>query len=228
MGIISWWYIAARNEVDIFPPIPLSWGSMSAWKPSQAQEFRFEGVRSSKPLYIAPYVLAGLQQSFGLSDTFELSDEVAIPIGRDYDFFQAAGFFYSPFAQLVGGVGEYAMGRFYDGNLLSVGLGPQVKISSHFELEGFYGYNHARFSQRHQQLTTHLARLKALYMLDTKFSVAAFLQYNRLEEVYAGNIRLRYNPGRGMACTSCTTTCGTGTGSGRRRICRFPVSGRWW
>lgn len=507
MGIISWWYIAARNEVDIFPLIPLNWGSMSGWKPSQAQEFRFEGVHSSRPLYIAPYVLAGLQQSFELneeetlyerhrapsveagldlkygitsnltmdltvntdfaqveaddqqvnltrfglffpekrlffqerasifdfsfngfnrlfysrrigidddgnpvriyggarlvgrvgrsdlgflsmqtapaeglnsenftllrlrrqvwnentyiggiftnrtdfqgnyntawgldgiirafgdeyitarwaqsfetgkphallsldpariylnwerrrydgfsynvslskagkdytpgmgfelrehytsleprlaygwlmgesskflrvqaffeglwvenhsvgktesaiasagvqfetkkgwggqstflfdheyvSDTFELSDEVAIPFGRDYDFFQAAGFLYSPFAQLVGGIAEYTIGRFYDGGLLSIGLGPRVKISSHFELEGFYGYNHARFSQRHQQLTTHLARLKALYMLDTKFSIAAFLQYNSLEEVYAGNIRLRFNPREG-------------------------------
>ena len=31
---------------------------MSGWKPSQAQESRFEGVRSSKPLYIAPYILS--------------------------------------------------------------------------------------------------------------------------------------------------------------------------
>lgn len=132
-----------------------------------------------------------------VSDTFELSDEVAIPIGKAYDFFQASGFVFSPFGQLIGGMAEYTIGQFYDGSLFSAGLGPRVKVSSHFELEGFYGYNHVRFPKREQQLTTHLARLKALYMLNTKFSIVAFLQYNSLEEVYAGNVRLRFNPKEG-------------------------------
>ncbi|MCB9288143.1 MAG: carbohydrate binding family 9 domain-containing protein [Lewinellaceae bacterium] len=132
-----------------------------------------------------------------VADTFELSDEVAIPIGEEYDFFQASGFLYSPFTNLAGALVEYTVGQFYDGNLFSIGLSPRVKLSSHFELEGYYGYNYVRFPKRDQQLATHLARLKALYMLDTKFSIAAFLQYNSLDEVYAGNIRLRFNPQEG-------------------------------
>jgi len=132
-----------------------------------------------------------------VSDTFELSDEVMIPIGQAYGFFQASGFAYSPFTNLVGTFAEYTIGQFYDGNLFSVGLGPRVKLSSHFELEGFYGYNRANFPKRGQQLATHLARVKALYMLNTKFSIAAFIQYNSLDEVYAGNIRLRFNPREG-------------------------------
>ena len=122
---------------------------------------------------------------------------MAIPVHKEYNFLQAAGFFYSPFAQLVGGMAEYIIGQFYDGNIFSIGMGPRVKVSSHFELEGYYGYNHARFPKRDQQLTTHLARLKILYIMDTKFSIAAFLQYNSLEKIYTGNIRLRYNPKEG-------------------------------
>lgn len=131
-----------------------------------------------------------------VADTFELSDVVSVPSGA-YDFAQFTGMAYSPFGGLVGFFAEYAVGRFFDGHLLSISLNPRVKLSSHFELDGFYGYNFAHFSERAQQLNTHLARLKALYMLDTKFSIAAFLQYNSLEENYAGNIRLRFNPREG-------------------------------
>ena len=44
MGIISWRYIAHKNERVIFPAIPPNWGFWSCWKPSQAQEVVFEGV----------------------------------------------------------------------------------------------------------------------------------------------------------------------------------------
>ncbi|MCB9272844.1 MAG: carbohydrate binding family 9 domain-containing protein [Lewinellaceae bacterium] len=131
-----------------------------------------------------------------VTDTFELSDEVHIPIGA-YDFSNITGFAYSPYNSLVGFYSEFTAGRFYDGYLFSVGLNPRVKLSSHFELDGFYGFNHADFQERGQRLNTHLARLKGLYMLNTRFSVAAFLQYNSLESNYAGNIRLRYNPREG-------------------------------
>lgn len=68
MGIISWRYIAHKNERVIFPAIPPNWGFWSCWKPSQAQEVVFEGIHSRKPLYIAPYVLGGLGQSFELNE----------------------------------------------------------------------------------------------------------------------------------------------------------------
>ena len=67
MGIIIWWYIAAKNELDMSPLIPLSWGGMSSWKPSQAQEYRFKGIHNRKPLYLTPYVLAGYQEEHPLN-----------------------------------------------------------------------------------------------------------------------------------------------------------------
>ena len=46
-------------------------------------------------------------------------------------------------------------------------------------------------------MTNHIIGIKALYMLNIKFSVNAFIQYNTaINEVYS-NIRLRYNPKEG-------------------------------
>jgi hypothetical protein len=61
MGLICIRNIAHRNEVDIFPAIPPNWGQSSAYRPSKAQEITFEGLKSKKPFYIAPYAIGGYQ-----------------------------------------------------------------------------------------------------------------------------------------------------------------------
>ncbi len=129
-------------------------------------------------------------------ELFELSDDVDVPIGN-YDFFQFQGFGTTPFGSLFGGFTELAVGQFYDGSIVSVGLGPRYKASSHLDLDLFYQYNRIKFSERNKLFNAHLFRLKALYMLNTKFSIAAFLQYNSVEEIFAGNIRIRLNPKEG-------------------------------
>ena len=68
MGITIWWYIAAKNEVDIYPYISTVQGQQSMWKPSLMQEYVFEDITPRKPLYVAPYVLGGLQQTADLPD----------------------------------------------------------------------------------------------------------------------------------------------------------------
>lgn len=59
MGLLVWRWIARKNEQVVFPAIYPKWGFMSAWKPSQAQEIRLDGIRNRSPLYITPYALAG-------------------------------------------------------------------------------------------------------------------------------------------------------------------------
>jgi hypothetical protein len=61
MGLICIRKIAHKNEVDIFPAIPPNWGESSAYRPSKAQEVIFDGLKSKKPFYIAPYVIGGYQ-----------------------------------------------------------------------------------------------------------------------------------------------------------------------
>jgi hypothetical protein len=68
MSLITWRWIARKSECVIFPDIPPKWGFWSLYKPSQAQEALLEGIYSQKPLYIAPYVLGGMGQTFELND----------------------------------------------------------------------------------------------------------------------------------------------------------------
>ena len=68
MGIIVQRWIPAKNETDIYPAIPPNWGQSSAIKPSQAQEIVLRGVKPEKPLYIAPYALAGYQSTNELNN----------------------------------------------------------------------------------------------------------------------------------------------------------------
>ena len=64
MGLICMRKIAHKNEVDVYPAIPPNWGEMSAYRPSKAQEISFDGLKSKKPFYIAPYIIGGLQNDY--------------------------------------------------------------------------------------------------------------------------------------------------------------------
>jgi hypothetical protein len=67
MGLIAARYISRKNEWVIYPSVPPRWGFWSFAKPSQAQRVSFDGVRSRKPVYAAPYLLGGLMQSHRLN-----------------------------------------------------------------------------------------------------------------------------------------------------------------
>ena len=53
--------------MDIFPTVRPDWGFWSFVKPSQMKKVVFENVKSSNPVYITPYVLAGSGQETKLN-----------------------------------------------------------------------------------------------------------------------------------------------------------------
>ena len=57
-----------NNESYVYPAISPKWGGWSTWKPSKAQEIVFKDLQSKKPVYIVPYVLAGLGRNFDLNE----------------------------------------------------------------------------------------------------------------------------------------------------------------
>jgi hypothetical protein len=69
MGLIIQRWMPAWNETDLFPAIPPNWGQSSSMKPSQAQEVILHGVKPSKPLYLAPYLLTGYESINELNST---------------------------------------------------------------------------------------------------------------------------------------------------------------
>ena len=67
MGITLQRKVARKTERLVFPPVP----SIANWaflKPSLAQKIVLEGIRPHKPLYVTPYGLSGLGQSFALNE----------------------------------------------------------------------------------------------------------------------------------------------------------------
>lgn len=61
MGLILWRYHAWNVEYDVFPAILNNW-RFSAYKPSQALDVEFEGIKASHPIYIRPYIVGGAEQ----------------------------------------------------------------------------------------------------------------------------------------------------------------------
>ncbi|MEE9570111.1 MAG: carbohydrate binding family 9 domain-containing protein, partial [Gammaproteobacteria bacterium] len=67
MGITLQRKVARKTERLVFPPVPsvVNWAFL---KPSLAQKIVLEGIRPRKPLYVTPYGVSGVEQSFPLND----------------------------------------------------------------------------------------------------------------------------------------------------------------
>jgi hypothetical protein len=130
-------------------------------------------------------------------EDFDLSEEAKVPAGR-YTFAGIHADFSSP-----SGNPQYLKlildaGSFYDGQRKAIGFEPRWNVSGNLELSAIYLHNRITFPDRGQRFFTHIGRLRALYMMNTKFSVAAFIQYNSAIDSVIGNIRFRYNPREGV------------------------------
>jgi hypothetical protein len=89
MGVTVFRWLSRRNETDVFPAIPKNWGEMSAWKPSQAQETVWPGLRPRRPVYLTPYVLTGYEHTYELNDDETAYVEASGPkleMGLDFKY----------------------------------------------------------------------------------------------------------------------------------------------
>ena len=119
-----------------------------------------------------------------------------MPVGR-YTFFVFEGAFNTPGSRLYIIKTTLDAGSFYDGRRLSFSLEPSGNITTKLELSSTYEFNRVKFPDRNQQFTAHIGRLKVLAMLNIKFSMTAFVQYNSAVDTVINNIRFRYNPREG-------------------------------
>ena len=131
-----------------------------------------------------------------LQETLELTDESFILPGT-YEAPSLVLALVTPEARSLSLATEMTVGRFYDGSIFSLALTPNYAVSASLELSATYEFNRLNFSDRGLLENIHVGRLKALYMLDTKFSISSFIQYNSTISTYLANIRLRYNPREG-------------------------------
>ncbi len=129
-------------------------------------------------------------------EPFSFSDDAEVPEGK-YFYYGLKGEFNTPSSKPIYTKVNLDAGSFYDGRRITLGLSPRWNTSSSLELGGSYQFNRVTFPDRDQHFTAHIGGLRILYMLNTRFSATAFIQYNSAVDAVITNIRLRYNPREG-------------------------------
>ncbi len=132
-----------------------------------------------------------------LKDSLILIEDKAFVLPGQYEFMNFMGMLSTPGSNPFMLMMTTSGGQFFDGWSFSARFEPVWNISKHFELGGTYGFDHAEFAERDMKMTNHIIGVKALYMLNTKLSVNAFIQYNTAEHGVVSNFRLRFNPKEG-------------------------------
>ena len=132
-----------------------------------------------------------------LLESFELTEDVEVPPGR-YSFAGLEGWVYTPMTKPLYSLLFYNIGSFYDGWRYSLGAQPTWGLSSSLEFGGYFQFNRVAFPRRDREFTGTVARLRTLWMLNTKLSASAFLQYSNLDRAIIANFRFRYNPREGV------------------------------
>ena len=84
-------------------------------------------------------------------------------------------------------------GSFYDGTRLAFAFDPIWTVSRYLELGPGYELNKFDFDDRAVSTTTHLARMRVQLALNTRVSLATFVQYNSTLDLTSINARFRYN-----------------------------------
>ena len=131
-----------------------------------------------------------------VDEEFDFSDDAGIPVGK-YHFWNTKLMFTTPMTKPVWLIFMINTGQFYDGTRISFDVNPTWNVSSSLNLGLEYQYNQLNFQDRGEKFNAQIGRLKILYMLSTKFTVSAFIQYNSDLDAIASNIKLRYNPREG-------------------------------
>lgn len=83
MGLIVHRRISARNERLIFPAIPPQW-NFARMKPSKAQKILLRGVRSKKPVYIAPFLVSGIEKGQPKRKDNEMATDTQVGLDLKY------------------------------------------------------------------------------------------------------------------------------------------------
>lgn len=132
-----------------------------------------------------------------LRDSLEIiEDEVYVNTGR-YEFLNFRGSVNTPPSKHFYAILRTESGQYFGGSRISFQAEPTWNLSRHFELASTYNFDHIEFPKRDLVMTNHIAGIKALYMMDTRLSANAFIQYNTAYHEIITNFRIRYNPKEG-------------------------------
>ena len=127
-----------------------------------------------------------------LRESISFPEDTSVPAGT-YRFTNLQVFRNASNATLLSLDAVFSAGTFYDGWRVNFGGGPEWAISKHVFLEAEYEFNAVRFPDRDQEFNSHVVRFRSQLALNTKVSLASFIQLSTASDFVTTNIRFRYN-----------------------------------
>ena len=136
------------------------------------------------------FMTLGARSSFeSIRDPFSIA---GLPIEPgEYWFHQADMSWRFPRGGFMRGQIGASAGSFYDGRRVSARFNPQFNLSRYLEIRPGYEVN--RFEFDGEDLTTHLAKLRLDFALNTHFSLSTLAQYNSTVDQTSVNARFRHH-----------------------------------
>ena len=139
---------------------------------------------------------ADVQQDYELlTEPFEITDEVTLPIGgytfRDFQVSYRMG----PHRRVAGNL-SLQHGEFFDGDITAVGYSRgRIEVTRQFAVEPSVSLNRITLSQG--AFTARVATARLTYTFTPRMFASALVQHNSIDNVLSTNVRLRweYQPG---------------------------------
>jgi hypothetical protein len=131
-----------------------------------------------------------------LIEPFSLPENTFVPPGT-YDFAGGRVQYQAPQGDRLRPNVTFEAGQFYDGRQASLSIGTDWNPSMHLFLGALYRADRVEFSDRGQEFTAHVGRLRAEVMFTTKTSALGFVQFNSTQNAIVGNFRFHYTPREG-------------------------------
>ncbi len=134
------------------------------------------------------------QQFERLDESFELSDSIKIPVGKYWMHRQEiqAGSFRG--RKLWGDI-SVGWGKFYTGKITNIEASMGINVNRHFNLRTDYVLNKLKLPQG--RLITHELAQYINYAFNPRLDLALFVQWNSLDDLLLGNLRLHWIPNIG-------------------------------
>ncbi|MFL5516045.1 MAG: DUF5916 domain-containing protein, partial [Gemmatimonadales bacterium] len=144
----------------------------------------------------AVWTLALTRQEDDLLEPFTPVPDASMPAGRYVAEFAEVKLKPSTGPRAVVG-GSVRAGEYYDGQLYSVLLSPEWRISAHLRLSADLQLDRLEFPARDERVWSPLARLRVLASANPRLSLSAVLQANGSADLATANLRLRYSVSEG-------------------------------
>ncbi len=130
-----------------------------------------------------------------ITESFSIYDVTIDP--SLYNFGSLAIQLGTPASKKISANTNLSFGQFYDGNSVSLAVGPQFKPNALINFQTTYNLIHLNFPSQSLVSNIHFASLKTEYTPTTKISISLLSQYNSYSKRVNSNFRIRYNPKEG-------------------------------